>query len=173
MAIYYKVYQNNRKDSPTKGKWYGRAAMLETDTTDDLAKAIQEKCTVNEADVLAVIKSLISEMTRSLQNSHRVKLPGFGTFKLGLRTKPADERDKFGVANIKDVHVLFSPELKREQNGTRTRTFINGARVKAFSSLAAEKGENTSDENAGDNAGDNAGSGSGSGGNTSAGGTNA
>lgn len=169
MAIYYKVYQNNRKDSSTKGKWYGRAAMLETDTTDDLAKAIQEKCTVNEADVLAVIKSLISEMTRSLQNSHRVKLPGFGTFKLGLRTKPADERDKFGVANIKDVHVLFSPELKREQNGTRTRTFINGARVKAFSSLAAEKGENTSDENAGDNAG----SGSGSGGNTSAGGTNA
>ena len=169
MAIYYKVYQNNRKDSSTKGKWYGRAAMLETDTTDDLAKAIQEKCTVNEADVLAVIKSLISEMTRSLQNSHRVKLPGFGTFKLGLRTKPADERDKFGVANIKDVHVLFSPELKREQNGTRTRTFINGARVKAFSSLAAEKGENTSDGNAGDNAG----SGSGSGGNTSAGGTNA
>lgn len=169
MAIYYKVYQNNRKDSPTKGKWYGRAAMLETDTTDDLAKAIQEKCTVNEADVIAVIKSLISEMTRSLQNSHRVKLPGFGTFKLGLRTKPADERDKFGVANIKDVHVLFSPELKREQNGTRTRTFINGARVKAFSSLAAEKGENTSD----DNAGDNAGSGSVSGDNTSAGGTNA
>lgn len=169
MAIYYKVYQNNRKDSPTKGKWYGRAAMLETDTTDDLAKAIQEKCIVNDADVLAVIKSLISEMTRSLQNSHRVKLPGFGTFKLGLRTKPADERDKFGVANIKDVHVLFSPELKREQNGTRTRTFINGARVKAFSSLAAEKGENTSD----DNAGDNAGSGSVSGDNTSAGGTNA
>ena len=135
MAIYYKVYQCNRKGSPTKGKWYGRAAMIDTDTTDDLTKGIQEKCTVNEADVLAVIKALISEMTRSLQSSHRVKLPGFGTFKLGISSKPADERDKFGVSNIKDVHVLFTPELKKGQSGVSTRTFVNGARLKAFSSL--------------------------------------
>lgn len=131
MAVYYKVYQDNRKLNPHKGSWYGRAAMTDTDTTDDLAKAIEEKCTVNEADVLAVIRALVGEITKSLQASHRVKLPGFGTFKLGMTSAPAASRDKFSAANIKDVHVLFQPEVKiNRTTGTRTRTFLTGTRVK-------------------------------------------
>ena len=157
MAIYYKVYQCNRKGSPAKGKWYGRAAMIDTDTTNDLTKGIQEKCTVNEADVLAVINALISEMTRSLQSSHRVKLPGFGTFKLGISSKPADERDKFGVSNIKNVHVIFTPELKKGQSGANTRTFVNGARLKAFSSLETNNAGAATGGDAGNGNADNPG----------------
>lgn len=132
MAVYYKVYQSNRKNNPHKGKWYARAAMVGTDGTDELAASIEEKCTVHKADVVAVIEALIGEMTRSLQNSRRVKLPGFGTFKLGIASKPADDKDKFSLKNIKNVHVIFSPELKKTA-GVSTRTFINGARLKNFS----------------------------------------
>ena len=32
MAVMYKLYQNNRKDSKTKGKWYARA--IHTQMTD-------------------------------------------------------------------------------------------------------------------------------------------
>lgn len=130
MAVYYKVYQNNNPHNPNKGNWYARAAMIDTDTTETLAKSIMEKCTVNEADVLAVIKALVGEITRSLQSSHRVKLPGFGTFKIGITSSGAPSRDKFSVANITGAHVLFQPELKISANGTRTRTFLTGTRVK-------------------------------------------
>ena len=52
MAVYYKVYQSCRKNNPNKGKWYARAAMVGTDSTDELAEAIEEKCTVHKADVV-------------------------------------------------------------------------------------------------------------------------
>ena len=164
MSIYYKVFQSNRKNSPTNGKWYGRAAMIETDSIDDLAKRIQEKCTVNEADVLAVIKALISEMTRSLQSSHRVKFPGFGTFKLGISSKPAEKKEDFSASLIKNVHVLFTPELRKSQDGNSTRTFVNGVRLKAFSSLenAVVKSDNgTSGTDKGTDKGTDAGTGAG------------
>lgn len=131
MAVFYKVYQDNRNQSKTKGQWYGRAVMIDTDYTDDIAKRIMEKCTVNEADVLAVIRALVNEITRSLQSSHRVKLPGFGTFKLGLTTRGAKDRESFSVSeNVKGVHVLFQPEVKVSQDGNRTKTFLAGTKVR-------------------------------------------
>lgn len=148
MAVYYKMYQENRKKSPNYGKWYGRAAMVETDTTDELAKSIMEKCTVNEADVLAVIKALVGEITKSLQASHRVKLAGFGTFKLGLKSAPADSRKDFvAEKNIKSVHVLFQPELKITRAG-RSKTFLQGVKVKElpkYTGVAAGGAESGSD----------------------------
>lgn len=157
MAVYYKVYQSYRKNNPNKGKWYARAAMVGTDSTDELAEAIEEKCTVHKADVVAVIEALIGEMTRSLQNSRRVKLPGFGTFKLGISSKPADDRDKVTVKNIKNVHVVFIPELKKTA-GVSTRTFVNGARLKNFSDFATAH-SSTTDEDSGSGTGTGTGSG--------------
>lgn len=154
MAVYYKVYQNNRKNNPNKGKWYARAAMVDTDTTDDLAKKIMEKCTVNEADVIAVVKALVGEITTSLQASHRVKLPGFGTFKLGINTKPADSRKDFSATdNVKGVHVVFQPELKISGSGVRTRAFINGAKLRELSSYDGSDTDNASADNAGSTGG--------------------
>ena len=162
MAVYYKVYQSNRKNNPNKGKWYARAAMVGTDSTDELAASIEEKCTVHKADVVAVIEALIGEMTRSLQNSRRVKLPGFGTFKLGIASKPADDRDKFSMKNIKNVHVVFIPELKKTA-GVSTRTSVNGARLKNFSDFDTEN-TITPDKDAGSGTGTGTGTGTGSGG---------
>ena len=148
MSVYYKIYQNNNKNSKNNGLWFARAAMVETDTTDDLAKNIMEKCTVNEADVSAVIRALISVMTRSLQASHRVKLPGFGTFKLGISSTPATERKDFTPAkNIKNVHIIFTPELKKGYDGSRTRTFLNGTHVKELPKYVGGEATKTEGDN--------------------------
>ena len=175
MAVYYKVYQSNRKNNPNRGKWYARAAMVGTDSTDELAASIEEKCTVHKADVVAVIEALIGEMTRSLQNSRRVKLPGFGTFKLGIASKPADERDKFSLRNIKNVHVVFIPELKKTA-GVSTRTFVNGARLKNFSDFEVNlniKPDEGSGSGSGSGTGTGTGAGSGGSGTGGTGGTDA
>ena len=164
MAVYYKLYQNNNPNNPHKGEWYARAAMVGTDGVEELAAAIEEKCTVHKADVLAVIEALIGEMTRSLQSSRRVKLPGFGTFKLGISSTPSASAEKFNTANISNVHVVFMPELKKTA-GIRTRAFLNGVRVKNIADLTGSiEGSGTS---SGSDSGTSSGSGSGTGGTSS------
>ena len=132
MSVYYRITQDNRKNSTHKGEYYGRAVYVGTVDEYDLAKAIEAKCTVHRADVVAVIIALIDEMTRALQSSQRVKLTGFGTFKMGMSTRPAKTIEKFTADNIRKLRVLFQPETKIAQDGSRTRTMITGARVKEW-----------------------------------------
>ena len=68
MSVYYRITQDNRKNSAHKGEYYGRAVYVGTVDEYDLAKAIEAKCTVHRADVVAVIIALIDEMTRALQS---------------------------------------------------------------------------------------------------------
>ena len=132
MSVYYRITQDNRKNSVHKGEYYGRAVYVGTVNEYDLAKAIEAKCTVHRADVVAVIIALIDEMTRALQSSQRVKLTGFGTFKMGMSAKTIE---KFTADNIRKLRVLFQPETKIAQDGSRTRTMITGARVKEWGGL--------------------------------------
>ena len=129
MAVKYKIYQSNRKDA-FNGKWYARAVHDGTVTTDDLADIMQDNCTVKRSDILAVISELVETMTSQLQNSMKVKIAHFGTFKLGISSSPADSAKDFSASsNIKNVHVLFLPEVKIDAKGNRMQTFISGAKV--------------------------------------------
>ena len=105
MAIKYKLYQDNRAESTTRGKWYARAIYPTTPkSTKDLAQMIQDNVSVKRADVIAVLDELVNVMKLWLQESYRVKLDGFGSFKIGLKTKPADTAKDFSAAK----HVVGS-----------------------------------------------------------------
>ena len=165
MPVYYRKTQDNRKNSTHKGQWYGRAVYQGTVNEYDLAKSIEAKCTVHRADVVAVIIALIDEMSRALQSSLRVKLNGFGTFKMGLSSRPAETADKFTTDNIRKLHVLFQPETHVAQDGVRTRTMITGARVKEWGGAApsAAPGGSTTSGSGSTTGGSTSGSQSGSG----------
>jgi len=131
MAVFYKLYQDNRETSKFKGKWYARAVHTGTVGIDDLADEMQANCTVKRADIVAVLSELVETMKTHLQMSHRVKLDRLGTFKIGINTKPAATIKDFTVNdNVKAVHVLFQPETKIEKNKTRVKALISGCRVK-------------------------------------------
>lgn len=121
MAVKYKIYQSKRNDR-FEGRWYARAVHEGTVTTDDLADIMQDNCTVKRSDILAVISELVEVMRTQLQNSMRVKLDRFGTFKLGISTTSAEKAKDFTPgANIKGIHVLFQPELKIDAKGNAYR----------------------------------------------------
>lgn len=139
MAVKYKIYQNNRKGA-FKGKWYARAVHEGTVTTDDLADIMQDNCTVKRSDILAVLSELVEVMSTQLQNSMRVKLDRFGTFKLGICTTPANTAKDFTAANnVKSIHVLFQPELRIDAKGNRSQSFIAGARVQEATPYGVDK----------------------------------
>lgn len=139
MALLYRKYQNNNSRSNQYKKWYGKSVMLGTVETRQIAEIIQANCTVKKSDVLAVLDELVEVMKQKLQESYRVKLNGFGSFKLGLKTSPADTAKEFTPsANVKDVHVNFQPELTIDQTGKRSKVFVTGCKVAEASEYSTE-----------------------------------
>lgn len=127
----YKLYQNKRLNSSTKDKWYARAIHTQIVETDALADRIQRNCTVKRSDVLAVLSELVEVMQDELQQSHVVKLNGFGLFKIGLQSKPADTAAKFNVSeHVVNYRVNFCPEMRGGGKGRkRNRKFLDNVRV--------------------------------------------
>ena len=147
MALLYKIVRDNRKNSGNL--YYGRAVQIQSVDTDGLADIIQRNCTVKKSDVLAVINELVEVMTDQLQNSVSVKLDGFGTFKIGLKTVGADKAENFSITrNVKGLRVNFISAGKKDQSTNKVvRTFLGGATLmkydttKVDTKVPAEKGE--------------------------------
>ena len=130
MAVFYRLSQVTSPNQKGYGKWYPRAVMTNTVDTDALATIMQRNCTVKKSDILAVISELIETMQDQLQDSKRVKLNGFGTFKIGMSSTGADKASDFDARkHIKGLHVLFMPEVKTDSEGQRQKTFISGCSV--------------------------------------------
>ena len=111
MSVKYKLYQDKNSKSKFKGQFYARAVMLDVVDLSALSKEIEENTTAKQADVYAVLKELVNVMRRHLQNSNRVVLDGFGSFKVGIKTKPAlTEKEFSGAKNIVGARINFQPE---------------------------------------------------------------
>lgn len=147
MAVHYRLYQNNNSRSAQYKKWYARAVMTETVGIDRLADTIEANCTVKRADVLAVLSELVVAMKHELQNSKRVKLDSFGSFKLGISTSPSETAKDFtSGGNVKGVHVLFQPEVRIGSDGRRTKFLIDGCRVTELPKNDAHDGQDEEEE---------------------------
>ena len=122
--LYKKVYQFVQIIGASK--WFARPVWLGTKGTADLAERIQNNCTVKKSDVLAVLDELVEVMKTELQNSKRVKLDGFGTFKLGITSRGTDTAEEFDATqHIENVHILFQPETTVNKDKTRNKLFCS------------------------------------------------
>ena len=156
MAVFYRLSQVTSPKQKGYGKWYPRAVITNTVDTDALATIMQRNCTVKKSDILAVISELIETMQDQLQDSKRVKLNGFGSFKISMSSTGAEKASDFDARkHIKGLHVLFMPEVKTDSEGQRQKTFITGCSVQE----APKNGVDTSKpkDNGSDSNGSNAG----------------
>jgi predicted histone-like DNA-binding protein len=130
MPILYKLAKDNRAKSATKGQWFARAVVTNVMDTNGLADIMQRNCTVKKSDILAVLAELVETMTDQLQNSVRVKLNGFGSFKIGIKGKGCPTVKDYSVAkNVKGLRVNFQPETSKDTDGKRTKKFLSNASV--------------------------------------------
>ena len=129
MVIYQK-YQNKNEQSTAYNKWYGRAVINHTVTTDELADEIQRNASVKKSDVKAVLCELSEVIADKLAQSARVVLDGIGAFKVGISTTGADTPEKFTVqGNIKGVRVIFQPETHITSDGRRVKEMVKDIRL--------------------------------------------
>lgn len=145
MSVKYRKVVNNRKNSKTKGKVYGRAVVDGVIDTKEIAGKISKRCTLTEPDIIAVINALETEIGYGLADGKRVVLDGFGSFKVGLTTTPADSAKKFTSANIKGMHVIFLPATEMEQ-GKRVKNMLRNVKAEEMTEYTGiRSGENTGD----------------------------
>ena len=130
MSVFYRLHQDQSTGTKRSGKWYARAVPTDVINTRQLAEIVQRNCTVKKSDVMAVIEELVEVMKDQMQDSKRVKLDGFGSFKIGVQSKGAQTAAKFSVAeHIKGPRVVFMPERTTDSGGNRVKQFLQGARV--------------------------------------------
>ena len=130
MSVFYRLHQDQSTGTKRSGKWYARAVPTAVIGTRQLAEIIQRNCTVKRSDVMAVLEELVEVMKDQMQDSKRVKLDGFGSFKIGIESKGAATAAKFAVAeHIKGLHVVFMPERTKDTAGNRSKQFLQGAKV--------------------------------------------
>ena len=126
MSVFYRLHQDQSTGTKRSGKWYARAVPTAVISTRQLAEIVQRNCTVKKSDVM----ELVEVMKDQMQDSKRVKLDGFGSFKIGIESKGAATAAKFAVAeHIKGLHVVFMPERTKDTAGNRSKQFLQGAKV--------------------------------------------
>ena len=133
MAVRYVLYQDNRAESKNRGKWYARAVYSKKPKTLKLMAAkIQENVSVKASDVKAVLEEMVNVLKEWLQDSNRVKIEGLGSFKIGLKTKPADTAKDFSAAkHVVGSRVNFQPEThwSAADGNRRRKVFLEGLSV--------------------------------------------
>ena len=142
MSVRYKLVQNNREGSRTRGKWYARAVPVGVIRSEQIAEDIEEKCSLTKSDVLGVITELVTQMRKHLLAGERVILDGFGGFKCGIATSPADSAKDFTpTKNVKSVHIIFQPTVKKSADGKRVKSLLTGVTVEEFGMYHVDKKE--------------------------------
>ncbi|MBP5513721.1 MAG: HU family DNA-binding protein [Bacteroidaceae bacterium] len=144
MAVIYRTYQDNRDGSITQGQWFGRAVHTNTIDLEAIGEEIQENVSVKYSDVMGVLIELINVMNRHLNASEVVKLNGFGSFKIGLKTKGAlREEDFTAVKNIVGARVNFLPYYTVDgASGKHNTRFLSNVSVKNIKDLLPKEDDN-------------------------------
>lgn len=121
--IRYKLYQDKRTNSSTKGLWYARAVNEETFDVEKLADHMAKH---NSPYSSGVIKGVLTDMITCIKelmlDGKNVKLNDLAIFSVGLQSKGASKLKDFSVStNVRGVRLraratgkLSVSKLKKE-----------------------------------------------------------
>lgn len=85
---------------------------------DEIARQINDMCTVTPADVAAVLQALQDVIARNLKQGNSVRLGKVGSFWVKMNTTAETAPEDVSAKNIKEVGVKFraNAELKQMLN---------------------------------------------------------
>ena len=132
MSLFYKPIRSN---TPTKdGKYLYHPCLVKfkhVALTDDIAQDRAHTSAMRVGDVHSIMRNLVEAMSKRLMNSQSVKLEGFGSFTMVIKSRGT------GVESPKDVNpsqitmlkCQFTPEYTRvggyNTRLTRGASFVN------------------------------------------------
>ena len=142
--IFFKLIQNKNEEMPKAyQKWYARPVVTETIDLDYIAERIQRNSTAKKSDAKAVLTEMVEVITDALQSSQRVKIDGFGAFKVGISSRGADSEEDYSAAeHVRGLRIIFQPERQTDPSTRkRSKKMLVGATLSDINGLVAKKEE--------------------------------
>ena len=87
MAIQYDFYRSPNSEGTNKERYHARVVSSGKISTEQLAKEINQECSLTPADIKAVLVSLSDKLAKHLSEGRKVYLEGIGHFQVNLRCK--------------------------------------------------------------------------------------
>ena len=112
MPIRFEWYENPDSENKGKKRYHARPVLNGRVETPELARAIQERCSLNEIDANAALDALSRVLGEHLRDGQRVHLNGLGYFQISLTCDGEDIYEDTKRRNTK-VHVKgvnFTPD---------------------------------------------------------------
>lgn len=128
MAIYYRVHERKNHLSKfglgSEKLVSAQSKMLGVVTFKELAEDIANRCTLNRADVLAVLDALSVSAMSFLTKGFSVRLGELGSFSARLRCTSAPTREAFKPELIRKALVRYTPGVEMKSRLERV-SFYN------------------------------------------------
>ena len=120
----YKVVER-KKPGTQDFKYYGTVVLGEPVGLRAVVKEIEEKCTLTQPDIVAVLYALESAVSKHLLNGQSVRFGTLGSFRPTISSEGADSADAWAPSMVKKVRAVFTPSGQMKQNlSLKNCTFI-------------------------------------------------
>ena len=108
-VTYSVVPRVNPREKDEAPKYYAQAQARGDMNIREMSERIQSACTVNKADVYAVLVALEDVIAESLQNGEIVRLGELCTLQVSLSGKGALTEEDYEESMIKKARINFRP----------------------------------------------------------------
>ena len=113
----YKVVER-KKPGTQDFKYYGTVVLGEPVGLRAIIKEIEEKCTLTQADIVAVLFALESAVSKHLLNGQSVRFGTLGSFRPTITSEGASAGSVWAPTMVKKVRAVFTPAGQRKQKLT-------------------------------------------------------
>lgn len=123
MAIKFKAIERGEPGVAGGGtkKFYANIVTDGEVSIDELTKAIERMCTVNGADIRAVLYALVDVSVDQLANGKIIRLGELGSMRMSLSSEGKPAIEEVTASVIKGTSVIFTPgqKIKEMQNNLK------------------------------------------------------
>lgn len=78
---------------------------------DQVAAEISERCTVNRADVVGILKALEQQVKRALLEGYTVRLGHIGSFRITTKAESVDDKKDATALLVRKARVRYTPSV--------------------------------------------------------------
>lgn len=122
MSLLYEFYRNPQSDEKEKRAYHPRVVTTGRVDTEQLARDIQQSCSLTRSDVKGMLAALADKMAQYLSEGKRVYLEDIGYFKVNLQcNQEVTEVDDKGVGKVSFKSISFRADERLKKAMQRTK----------------------------------------------------
>ncbi len=110
------------KNQTPPAKWYATVIGDDETNINDLAVYASETSTVSKADILAVLESTLTKVSKDLSDGKIIRVGEYFTLQMSLSSEASEKEEEVNASKIKSAKINFRP-VKMLSNMIKLATY--------------------------------------------------